>query len=141
MEENLKDEYNETFDGEDKLNHSLMHIKSKITVRPAVLDIDSIIVSNFKKVGRENTVIGLAGVVGEWGVVSPIHVIALEDDDCYLLADGLRRVFAAIRNGLKTIPAMIWDFSDKQEGKDCANIISLMVNRSQRFTPKEMWSK
>ena len=126
---------------EEKVLHQLANIKSTIKVEAREIDIDDIVTSNFKKISRTDSVTGLAGVVAEWGVNSPIHVLALEDDDAYQLLDGLRRVFAALRSGQKKIHAMVWDFSDKTEGKELANIISLMVNRTQKYTPKEMWEQ
>jgi len=137
----LSREYEDTFDGEDKLVHRLLRIKSKIDISLKMINIEDIITSKFKKISRDDTIVGLAGVVNEWGVVTPIHVLALETEDTYLLLDGLRRVFAAMRSGNTEIPAMVWDFSDKQEGKDMSNIISLMVNRSQRYSAREIWEQ
>lgn len=137
----LQQEYDETFSGEDKILHQLTNIKSTINVEAREIDIDDIVTSNFKKISRADSVTGLAGVVAEWGVISPVHVLALEDDDAYQLLDGLRRVFAALRSGQKKIQAMVWDFSDKTEGKEIANILSLMINRTQKYTPKEMWEQ
>lgn len=120
---------------------NVLRIKSKVDITYQMIDIDKIIISEFKKVSRQDTLIGLSGVVEEWGVVSPIHVMTLEDPDSYLLLQGLRRIFGAVRSGMQKIPAMVWDFSDKQEGKQMAHVLSLMINRSQRFTPKEMWEQ
>lgn len=136
-----KAEYDSAFDGEEKMMHKLTNIKSDISIKQKEIEIESIIISEFKKVSRTDSISGLTGVVGEWGVVSPIHVLALEDDDCFQLLEGLRRVYAALRSGKKTISAIVWDFTDKREGKELANIISLMINRNQRYTPKEMWEQ
>ena len=103
----LQKEYESAFDGEEKMMHKLANIKSDIDVYSKDIEIDSIITSNFKKISRTDSVSGLTGVVSEWGVVTPIHVLALEDEDCYQLLDGLRRVFAALRAGKKTIKAMV----------------------------------
>lgn len=140
-EERIHSEYEASFDGAEKLEHQLMKIKSKLDISLKKIDIDNIVTSNFKKVARVDTLIGLKGIVGEWGVVSPIHVLALEHENMYVLLDGLRRVFASLRNGQKEIYAMVWDFEDKTEGKEMANVISLMINRSQHFSPKEMWEQ
>lgn len=126
------------FDSEESLN-SALQIKSKVTLYQKLVKIEDIVVSSFKKVSRSDTLIGLTGVIGEWGVVSPIHVLKMEDDDSYMLLEGLRRLFGALRAGKTEVPAVIWDFADKQEGKQKANIIALMINRSQRYTPREMW--
>ena len=126
------------FDSEESLN-SALQIKSKVTLYQKLVKIEDIVVSSFKKVSRSDSLIGLTGVIGEWGVVSPIHVLKMEDDDSYMLLEGLRRLFGALRAGKTEVPAVIWDFADKQEGKQKANIIALMINRSQRYTPREMW--
>lgn len=140
-EKAMGSEYNESFDGEEQADQQVIKIKSKIDITMQEILIDDIITSNFKKVSREDTVIGLNGLVGEWGVVTPIHVLKLEDEDCYMLLDGLRRVFSALRNGNDKINAMVWDFTDKEEGKDKANIISSVINRSQKYTAKEQWEQ
>lgn len=129
------------FEAEDTDLHSSLSIKSKISIVLDTIKVDDIITSSFKKLSRSDSLIGLSGVVGEWGVVTPIHVLKLEDDDTFMLLDGLRRAFACLRSGRSEIPAMVWDFSDKQEGKDKANLISLMINRSQKFTAKEQWEQ
>lgn len=125
---------------EEGLN-SALQIKSDIAIKLETVEIDDLITSNFKKIGRKDTLIGLSGVIGEWGVTTPIHVLKLEEDGFYMILDGLRRVFGALRSGKKDIPAMVWDFEDKQEGKEKANLLSLMINRSQKFTAKEMWEQ
>lgn len=129
------------FDAEEQGINSALQITSDIAIALQTIKIDDIVTSNFKKIGRGDSLIGLSGVVGEWGVVTPIHVLKLEDEDSYLIFDGLRRVFGALRSGLTEIPAMVWDFADKQEGKEKANLLSLMINRSQKFTSKEMWEQ
>lgn len=140
-EDSLKSEYDSVFDGEDKLEHDLFKIKSKINIYTDTILIDDIITTNFKKISRSDTIIGLTGVVGEWGVVTPIHVLKLEDEDTYMLLDGFRRVFAGLRTGKTEITAIVWDFVDKEEGKEMANVLSLMLNRSQRFSSREMWEQ
>ena len=129
------------FEGEDMGINSALQIKSKISIKLEEVAVDDIITSQFKKLGRTDTVIGLSGVVGEWGIVSPVHLLKLEDEDTYMVLDGLRRLFGGVRAGKTVVPAMVWDFEDKQEGKDKANMISLMINRSQKFTAKEMWEQ
>lgn len=135
----LMSEYDSTFDGEEKFMHQISNLNSDIDVSYEVIDIDSIVLSKFKKVSRNTTAIGLKGVVEQWGVVTPIHVMAMEDKDSYLLLEGLRRIFAAHSSGLKKIPAMVWNFSDIDEGLRMANVISLMINRSQIYTAAEQW--
>ncbi len=125
----------------DSLASLGIRIKSKLEIKEEIIDIDSLVTSKFKQVSREETLIGLTGVVGEWGVVTPIHVLQLEDEDMYMILDGLRRTAAALRNGKKQIKAVIWVFDDKEEGKDLANVLSLMINRSQKYRNKELWEQ
>ena len=137
----LTAEYDDAYDGEEKMMHKLANIRSSIKKIEKDIPVDSIIITNFKKSGRMESITGLTGVVSEWGVVSPIHVLAMEDDDVYQLLDGLRRVYAAVRAGQKTVRAIVWIFTDRREGKELANILSLMINRNQKYTPKEMWEQ
>lgn len=139
-ENDLSEAFNHSSDEESGLN-SALQIKSRITVKLENIAIDDIVTSSFKKISREKSLIGLTGVVGEWGVVTPIHVMVLEDGDMYMLFDGLRRTFAALRAGKTEIPAMVWDFSDKAEGKEKANLLGLMINRSQQYKNKELWEQ
>lgn len=138
-EEALREEYDKTVDGETQAQHKIVKIKSKIKVYPDELPIDDIVTFEFKKISRTKTMIGLSSIVEEWGLVNPIHVLKLEDDDKYMLLDGLRRLLACARKGDKKVRVMVWDFEDKEEGKQQANIISLMINRSQRYSAQEMW--
>lgn len=141
-EETIEDAgFGGAFEAEDHGINSALQIKSKISIKLDTIKVDDIITSNFKKIGRSDSLIGLSGVVGEWGVVTPIHVLKLQDEDSYLIFDGLRRVFAALRSGQTEVPAMVWDFEDKQEGMEKANLLSLMINRSQKFTSKEIWEQ
>lgn len=137
---NSKGEYNEAFDGEEQLGHRVIGIKSHVKVYQEDIDVESIAVSEFKKVSREDTLLGLSALIKEWGLVSPIHVLKLEDDDCYLILNGLRSLYACVRNKMKSVRCWVWDFEDKEEGKQNANIIGLLINRSQKYSAKEQWS-
>ena len=138
--EELTSEYDDAFDGEEKLQNKLVSIKSEVTLTEEDIDIENIVTSDFKKTSRGKTISGLSNLIADWGVVTPIHVLKLEADDMYLLMDGLRRVYAALKRGETKIRAIIWKFSDVDEGKDMANIISLMINRTQKYSNKEQWN-
>lgn len=135
-----KKAYDETFDGVEQLEHSLFSLKSKLDLSTQLIPIKYLIPSEFKKQSRERTIIGLNGIVSQWGVVNPVHVMKCEDDDAYIILDGLRRVYAAMKNGLEEVECRVWDFENKVEGKKLANIISLMINRSERYKPSEQWA-
>lgn len=115
-------------------------VNSKVDLSLKEISIEDIIPSELKKVGRKETFYGLTGVIQDFGVATPIHVMKLEED-FYILLDGLRRLYSAVKLGQDTIHAVVWDFEDKDEGKQLANFISLMLNRSQNFSNKEIWEQ
>lgn len=106
------------------------------------------------KKSRAKTVIGLTKTVQELGVLHPIDIMLLdemseedraileEDGEVvpkYLLIDGLRRIFAATKNGLKTIPARVWNFKDKDLGQKISFDLGLWLNRTQTHKWSETW--
>jgi len=136
----LRSEYNATFNGEEQLEHSLYNIIGKVNITAQKLKIEDLVPSNFKKMSRASTIIGLNGIVSQWGIINPIHVMKLEDEGMYLILDGLRRVYAAMKNGMQEIDCRVWDFDDVTEGKRLANVISLMLNKTERYKPLEQWN-
>lgn len=132
-------EYDDLFSGDEKLEHKLIAIKSEVKTHISKIDIDDIVTSDFKRISRDKTVSGLSSAIAKWGIVTPIHVLKLEDGGFYLLLDGLRRVYAALRSGEKQINAVIWEFSDIDEGKSSAEVLSLMINRTQQYSNRETW--
>lgn len=129
----------EESDEEKAIDLQFEQLCSDLTFEHAEIECDSVVLPNFKKISRQQTLKGLQGLVKQWNVVSPIHVLAMETEGQYWLLDGLRRLAATMENGNTTIPAIIWNFEDKQEGKDNASLISLMINRSQKFDITEQW--
>ncbi|MGF2716745.1 HNH endonuclease, partial [Bacillus cereus] len=125
--------------GIEKENYTLTYVNN--------VKLTKIAISEPVKKGRASTIVGLTKSVGELGVVTPIHLMKLEtadeDDDsdmpCYQMIDGLRRVYSSVKNNLETIPAMIWDFRDKQKGRQAALILGLTLNRHQKRTWSEIW--
>ena len=98
------------------------------------------------KLGRAETIIGLSKTVAELGVVSPIHVITVEqaDDDDedsykYMMLSGTRRLYGAVKNGIKELEAVVWDFKDKDLGRQIALPLSLLLNRVQKRSWREVW--
>lgn len=145
--EDLKQEYEEVFDGEEKAMHMLKITSDKYDLRREFIQIKSIGFSEPLKVGRKQTMIGLTKSIGELGVVTPIHVMTTEmydeeeDDDSYqyILLDGLRRIFGATKNNVSEIEAVIWDFHDKELGRQLALPLSLILNRTQKRSWAEVW--
>lgn len=138
----LSAEYDATFTGEEKASNLLKITSEAFIRRTDKIKISQIGISEPLKVGRMNTTIGLTSSVKELGVVTPIHVMTMEDEDDdfkYMLVDGLRRMFAARKNGQEYIDAVIWDFHDKERGMDIALSLSLILNRTQTRSWGEKW--
>lgn len=129
--------------GIEKENYSLSY-------NPSV-PIKKIVISEPVKKGRKMTIRGLTKSIGELGVVTPIHLMRLEvadldtvgdvDDDMpeYQLIHGTRRLYGAVRNNLSSIPAIIWDFKDKDKGRLAALVLGLTLNRTQKRSWSEIW--
>lgn len=144
MSPELQAEYDATFSGEEKANNLLRLTSDKFFIERKTIRIADIGYSEFTKRGRQRTVTGLTQTVKELGVLSPIHVMTTEcgdDEDGfkYILVDGMRRVFAAIKNGFTEIEANVWDFKDKDFGSDLTLALGLMINRQQRRQWSEIW--
>lgn len=128
--------------GVDKSNYTIEY-NSEVKIR-------KIIISEPVKKGRTMTMRGLTKSVSELGVVTPIHVMRLESADLaddeddedvpeFQLIKGTRRLFASIKNGLETIPCIVWDFKDKDKGRKAALVLGLTLNRSQKRSWSEVW--
>ena len=146
MEENLEKEYDETFDGEEKISNNLKVTLDKFTRDYKTIQIKDIGLSEATKIGRKQTMTGLAKSIEELGVATPIHVMTTEqvdndDDDAYryMLLDGLRRVIGALKAGYKEIEAIVWDFKDKDLGKQVSLALGLTLSKSQRRNWGEIW--
>ena len=138
-EDDLWNDDIEETDGETAMDKQLDKIVSDLVLEQKEIDVEDIILPTFKKISRQKTIKGLSGLIRQWDVVSPIHVLALETEGTFMLLDGLRRLAATMSNGNKKIPAIIWNFEDKAEGKENANILALMINRAQKYDISEQW--
>lgn len=144
MSPELQAEYDATFSGEEKANNLLKLTSDKYTLERKTIKISDIGYCESTKRGRQKTVTGLTQTVKELGVLSPIHVMTTETADDeegfkYILIDGMRRVFAAIKNGMTEIEAIVWDFKDKDFGADLTLALGLMINRQQKRQWSEVW--
>lgn len=140
----LEQEYDNSFDGDEKVGAILKLTSDAFTRRYERILIHQIGLTDPLKKGRAKTMIGLTSTVKDLGVVSPIHVMTVSDDVAdddykYVLLSGLRRMYGALRNGHTEIDAIIWDFKDKDQGSDLALFLSLMLNRTQRRNWGETW--
>lgn len=150
----LMNEYENTFDSEEKVSNALKITKENFTIDFGVVDFDSLLVPDPMKKGREKTYLGLTTSVGELGILTPIHVMITEgyaqwvverpneeyEGPRYILLDGFRRVYAGLKNGITRSSAIIWDFKDKDKGNELSLILSRILNRRQKNTWEEVWT-
>ena len=141
----LQEEYDSTFSGDERASMFLKLTSDAFTREFRKIKITQIGLPETLKEGREKTMAGLTATVKDLGVLSPIHVMTVaeesEDDDYkYFLLKGLRRIYAAAKNGHEDIDAVVWDFKDKDQGIDLALYISLILGRTQRRSWGEIWN-
>lgn len=143
----LEAEYDSIFSGDEKADMLLKLTSDKFTRHQERVKIKQIGFTEPIKRGRKKTMTGLTASVKDIGVVVPIHVMLTEESDLdeeddsfkYILVDGVRRVFAAMKNGIEEVDAIVWDFKDKEQGMDLALVLSLVLNRAQRREWSEIW--
>lgn len=140
----LVQEYDQSFSGEERVQNFLKLTSNAFTRRIETIKIKQIGFTEPVKQGRQHTMTGLTSLIKDLGVLTPIHVMTVpeesEDDDYkYVLIDGLRRIFGALKNGQEEINAVVWDFEDKDKGADLALYIGLLLNRQQRRDWAEIW--
>lgn len=140
----LEQEYDQSFSGEERVQNFLKLTSNAFTRRIETIKIKQIGFTEPVKQGRQHTMTGLTSLIKDLGVLTPIHVMTVpeesEDDDYkYVLIDGLRRIFGALKNGQEEINAVVWDFEDKDKGADLALYIGLLLNRQQRRDWAEIW--
>lgn len=150
---NLEEEYENTFDSEEKVVNALKITKDDFTLDIGVVDFDSLLIPDPMKKGRKETYLGLSTSIAELGIINPIQVMITEGyadwvqehpDEAYegykyILLDGFRRVWGGYKNGLSRCNAVIWDFKDKDKGNDLFTILSLVVNKNQKRSWGEIW--
>lgn len=138
-------DYGETKDGTEERALNLLSLTSdKFSLSTEVIKIGEIGLSEPTKRGRQKTMIGLTQSVKDMGILTPIHVMKVDEEDAtedykYVLIDGLRRMFGAIKNGMTEICATVWDFEDKEKGMELLLPLSLMLNRQQKRQWSEVW--
>ena len=138
-------DYGETKDGTEERALNLLSLTSdKFSLSTEVIKIGEIGLSEPTKRGRQKTMIGLTQSIKDMGILTPIHVMKVAEEDAtedykYVLIDGLRRMFGAIKNGMTEICATVWDFEDKEKGMELLLPLSLMLNRQQKRQWSEVW--
>lgn len=158
VEENLDadrlDAIEDEKEADDRVTSALAISKDIYKISPAVIAIKDVVIPAAVKDSRKETYLGLSRSVEELGVLNPVHVMVLEGYSEYLdeggvpdeyegpkyaLLDGLRRVFAAKKNNLEHINAMVWNFKDKDRGAEVSILISMVLNKHQRKSWAEIW--
>ena len=148
MEENQEgmtaEQKDEVFTDEERVGQILKLSSDSYTRETKKIDVKTIGFLTPIQKGRKDTLRGLTQTIEDLGVVTPIHVMTVpdetkSDDYQYVLLDGLRRVFGALKNGITEIEAVVWDFKDKRKAMDIALVLSLLFNRVQRHSYSEIW--
>lgn len=144
MEENLAREYDDIFTGDEAASNILKLTSSSFKREIQRIKISQIGYTHSTKMGRQDTVSGLTSTIRDLGVVTPVHVMTVDKDSetedyKYVLLDGIRRLWGALKNGQTEVDAVVWDFEDKEKGADLALVITLILNRVQKRSWKEVW--
>lgn len=147
MDAKLEQEYDNAFEGEEKVLNVLDISSDSFTRKIKTISTKKIGLSEALKQGRSDTLVGLSKSIEELGVLTPIHVMTMEDTDeddeeddyQYQLIDGLRRLYGALKCGISEVEAIVWDFKDKALGRKFALTLSLVLNRTQKRSWKEVW--
>ena len=149
----LEEEYENTFDSEEKVVNALKITKEDFTIDLGVIDFDSLLISDPMKKGRKETYLGLSTSIAELGIINPVQVMITEgyanwvkehpneefEGYKYVLLDGFRRVWGGYKNGLTRCNAVIWDFKDKDKGNELFTVLSLVINKNQKRSWGEIW--
>lgn len=141
QDEKLSKEYDEVFSGDEKEADILKITRDKFTIEKRTIKISDIVISEPVKQGRKTTLSGLSKSIEELGVLTPIHVMDISKGDIpmFSLLDGTRRLFGAVKNGIKEIDANVWVFEDIEIGKKLALTLHLILNRNQDRRWSEIW--
>lgn len=148
------DSFSVSADNDDSIASVMELNKGNFKIDMGAISISDIVIPTPIKDSRKETYLGLMRSVEELGVLVPIQVMVsegfaeyVEDEGTeegyegpkYVLLDGLRRIFALKKNGLDRVNAVIYDFDDKDKGSDMINIISSILNKTQRKSWSEIW--
>ena len=135
----------EVFTDDERVSQILKLSSDAYTRERKKIKIKSIGFLKPTQLGRKDTLRGLTQSIQDLGVVTPIHVMEVaeeekDEDYEYILLDGLRRIYGALKNGETEIEAVVWNFKDKEKGMDVALTLSLVFNRVQKRSMAEIWS-
>lgn len=141
-------------DPDASLSRAIDINKGSFSVSMGTISIKDIVIPQLVKESRKETYLGLTRSIEELGCLVPIHVLITEgyaeyveetgssdgyEGPKYVLLDGIRRIFALMKNGIQRVNAIIYDFEDKEKGSDMVNILSMILNKVQRKSWSEIW--
>ena len=128
--------------------------RSSFEIKQSTVSLDDLVFLKPLRDYRVETYAGLFTSIQEMGILTPVVVTPTENfldyieehdsDEGYLgarykLLDGFRRVYAAAKLGIETLPAQIVTFNDPEMGAENSVLFSLILNRTQRHDWKELW--
>ena len=80
MDKSLEQEYDEIFEGDEKANDILKLTSDAFTRTSEKIELKSIAFTQPIKLGRKQTMLGLTSTVKDMGVVTPIHVMTVDEE-------------------------------------------------------------
>ena len=127
------------------------------TVEKTEVPLHDIAFSAPLKNSRKDTYKGLTTSVEQLGILDPVTLVKTQGysewlDEMgedpneiyggikYICLDGFRRLYAAARNQIEDVPAIIYTFADPETASNLYIPFSLHINRSQKRSPGEVWS-
>ena len=110
-------------------------------VRPFItlkkVDIEDIIVPANRT--RKQGLKGLKATVNQFGVLLPPIVMQTENKKKYILINGIRRIYAALKNGFTELDVLVYNFEDSVKAKRAIPILELILNQTEPYTVEEVW--
>lgn len=126
---------------DDDLDNLLSNTKFTREFRD--VSVKNIIISETYKTARRETIQGLTATVSAFGgVLVPINVIEMDlggGEYQYMLIEGVRRLYGAVRNNKSEIPAFVWKFDNIEKATKVAFLLGLIINKQQSHNMKEVW--
>lgn len=88
---------------------------------------------------RKQGLKGLKATVNQFGVLLPPIVMQTENKKKYILINGIRRIYAALKNGFTELDVLVYNFEDSVKAKRAIPILELILNQTEPYTVEEVW--
>lgn len=88
---------------------------------------------------RKQGLKGLKASVGQFGILLPPVVMKTENKRRYILINGVRRLYAAMKNGITEIDVIVYNFDDSVKAKKAIPILELILNHYEQYSVNELW--